>query len=87
MTLAQYEKYIDAAKDALRHLRLYPVRAPQTAARVIWKPFPQAVQFVGGDLTLAGCFGYQVLFLQDPQMPGEARANAPSLACCWGQSP
>ena len=42
MTLPQYEKYIDAAKDALRHLRLYPVRDAELADRVTWKPFPSA---------------------------------------------
>ena len=39
MTLPQYEKYIDAAKDALRHLRVYPLGSHDAA--VLWSPYPR----------------------------------------------
>lgn len=42
MTLPQYEKYIDAAKDALRHLRTYPVTDSEGQVDRVWKPFPRA---------------------------------------------
>lgn len=39
MTLAQYEKYLDAARDALRHVRVYPVEANDS--RVDWRSYPR----------------------------------------------
>ena len=41
MTMPQYEKYIDAAKDALQHLRVYPTRDSQRAAGAVWRPYPR----------------------------------------------
>ena len=54
MTPAQYEKYVDAAKDALQHVRFYPRRGDMPShsdspdrlrqphvADAIWKPFPR----------------------------------------------
>ena len=48
MTLPQYEKYVDAAKDALRHLRVNPIKEsgspggrPSPEVSMAWKPFPR----------------------------------------------
>ena len=37
MTAQQYEKYIDAAKETLRHLRVYPTLQPE----LVWNTFPR----------------------------------------------
>lgn len=42
MTVPQYEKYIDAARDALRHLRTFPVTDSQGRVDFVWKPFPRS---------------------------------------------
>ena len=41
MTLPQYERYIDAAKDALRHLRTYPTTDSLDRVDLAWRPFPR----------------------------------------------
>ena len=43
MTLPQYEKYIDAAKDVLRRLRVYPTSPSQSEPELTWKPFPRTM--------------------------------------------
>jgi len=41
MTLPQYEKYVEAAKDTLRHLRVYPLKQETIASATVWSRYPR----------------------------------------------
>ncbi len=45
MTLSQLERYVDAAKESLKHLRVYPVASdapsPSQTLSAVWLPYPR----------------------------------------------
>lgn len=43
MSAAQFEKYVEAAKDVLRHLRVYPLECGDSSAhsKMVWSPIPR----------------------------------------------
>ncbi|MCR9295583.1 MAG: DUF1592 domain-containing protein [bacterium] len=42
MTLAQYEKYVDAARDTLAHVRFYPIANDDMVASSSWTTYPRS---------------------------------------------